>query len=76
MRLDDVFHNAQPDSHPLGLTPQFGAAPVEALEDPLVLGGRDALAVVLDPEVEAWSVERGAWSVGQGLGLWTVDCGL
>ena len=53
MGFDDVFHNAQANAHALGLAPQLGAAPVEALEDLLVLGGWDAFAVVLDPEVEA-----------------------
>jgi len=63
VRLDDVLHDAQPDSHPLGLAPQLGAAPVEALEDALVLGGRDAFAVVLDPEQKAWCAVRGACGV-------------
>ncbi len=51
--LDDVFHNAQANAHALGLAPQLGAAAVEALEDLLLLGRRDAFAVVLDPETDA-----------------------
>ena len=53
MGFDDVLHDAQANPHALGLAPQLGAAPVEALEDLLLLGGRDAFAVVLDPEEEA-----------------------
>ena len=53
MGFDDVLHDAQPNPHALGLTPQLGAATVEALEDLLVLGGWNAFAMVLDPEEEA-----------------------
>jgi hypothetical protein len=51
--FDDVLHNAQADAHALGLTPQLGAATVEALEYLLVLGGGDAVTVVFDPEEKA-----------------------
>jgi hypothetical protein len=51
--FDDVFHDAQADAYALGLAPQFRAAAVEALEDLLVLGGRNAFAVVFDPEEKA-----------------------
>ncbi len=47
------FTMLKTNAHALGLAPQLGAAPVEALEDLLVLGGRDAGAVVLDPEEDA-----------------------
>jgi hypothetical protein len=51
--FDDVLHDAQANAHTLGLAPQLGAATVEALEDALVFGGRDAVAVVFDPDGDA-----------------------
>ena len=52
MGLDDVLYDAQSNPHALGLAPQLGPAPVEPLKNLLLLGGRNALTVVLDPEVE------------------------
>jgi hypothetical protein len=56
--FDDVFHNAQANADALRLAPQFGAGAIEALEDLLLLRGWDAVAMVLDPEVEVRCVMR------------------
>ena len=53
MGFDYVLHDAEPNPHALGLAPQLGAAPVEALEDLLLIGGRNPLAMVLDPKLDA-----------------------
>jgi len=47
-----MFHDAQADAHALRLAPQLRTEPVEPLEDALVLGGRDAGAVVDDPQLD------------------------
>ena len=52
MGFNNVFHDGQPDADALGLTSQFGAAPVKWLEDFFVLGWRDAFAMVLDEKVD------------------------
>ena len=49
MRLDDMLNKAQANTDPLRLAPQFGAATIEALKDPLVLSRRNALTAVLHP---------------------------
>ena len=56
--FNDVLHNAQADADALGLAAQLGAATVEAFEDLLVLGRRNAFAVVLDPEVDGCCMLR------------------
>jgi hypothetical protein len=66
--LDNVFHDAQTDSHTLGLPPQLRAGAVEALENLFVLRGWDAVAMVLDPEEEACCVLRVAC-------CWILDAG-
>ena len=53
MRFDDVLDEAEPDAGALGFAAQFVAEAVEAFEDPLVLGGRDAGAFVCDGEAPA-----------------------
>ncbi len=53
VRLDNVFHNAQPDADALRLAAQLRAEPIESFEDASVFFGRDAFAVVFAPEQDA-----------------------
>ena len=48
MRFGHGFHQAQADAGALGFSAEFAAEAVKFLEDPRVLGGRDAGAVVGD----------------------------
>ena len=50
VRLDDVLDEGEADADPLGFATEFGAAAIKPFEDPFVFGGRDAFALVLDPE--------------------------
>ena len=58
MRLDDVFDDAQTNSHALCLASQFRARPVEPLKDLLLLLQRNTAAVVFDEQPKAWRVFR------------------
>ena len=58
MRLDDVFDDAQANSHALCLASQFGARPVKPLKYLLLLLQRNTAAVVFDEQPKAWRVFR------------------
>src|ERR1051326_9442879 len=50
MRLYNMFHNAQSNSHPLRFASQLRPAPIKPLKDLFLFLRRYPLAVVLDPD--------------------------